>query len=1008
MSKAADPESKKSKRRRHPDIELASIAVKTGYVTKDAAKLALKEVKTRAKKGKPRISFLRILLNKDLLDAKKLPALAQEMERHTYICDHCDRRCVFAPSKSRQYSCPRCGSPIEAAYSDNSIRNIFETGRETADVSEPLGLTRVLTQKKVAFGRYKVLEELGRGAMGVVYRALHVELKKSVALKVLLAGVGARSSHVTRFRREAAAVARLSHPNIVRVFDFGSEDNMHFLSMELVEGGHSLHLALKNEGELDLKHRIEIIEKVALAMQHAHDEGIVHRDLKPANILIDPEGQPLVADFGLAKDFEEEDELTQPEARVGTPLFLAPELIHKGAQAVDQRADIWSLGVMIFLSVTGHYPYRAKTVMELYVQVLQDVPDWNGTRASKLASSQSEQATKKLRQPFIPGAANFPKDLRLICEHALTKNPDHRYQTAAELGADLGRYLRGEPVHVRQASIFERLRLFTKRRKSAVIIGLGAFLFLVSLLVLLMANLTVNSQTAQDNKVRIETAERAWAPAETGDFAYTKEGYEKARLRLDSALSLQADHALTLYYRGLTRLHLFQEEQAEQDFRAAYKLALPDLKARISLAMAQLRLYQGRTDEALSATQPLPKDEALVTERAILRARIYLARNTTSDLDKGILELSKLSSPSARAHLMTGTFYWLKGSFDKAISEFETALKGSKELKEAAIARDVVLIHKKSKELKSILGRLGKNQKELLKSIDPLARYYYQEGLALEKTNRLSALQAYKRANLISFWFAAARAGQARLLEETGRVEEAIPLMHEATRIDPTSRKIKSDRKNLLRLACDPSTLKYAVRAYKEEALWRGKDAYSYLVDLGIAQFSLSKLGEAEKALMKVKKRSPLALLFLYELAVETKHPDLEKFKSWWEKARDKDLGKRPDSVKRHYNILTRAQLLRGNLDRASDALKLSIEIESESRYGKTLIGQAFANRAAIAAARGLDQTLFADLTKAVEQGGISSYELDRLPAFLTYRKHPNFVTLRNSLIKSEQSPGKK
>lgn len=1008
MSKASDPEPQKAKNRRHPDIELASIAVKTGFVTKDAAKLALKEVKTRAKKGKPRISFLRILLNKELLDAKKLPQLAQEMERHTYICDHCDRRCVFAPSKSRQYSCPRCGSPIEAAYSDNSIRNIFETGRETAETSEPLGLTRVLKQKKVAFGRYRVLEELGRGAMGVVYRARHVELKKAVALKVLLAGVGARASHVTRFRREAAAVARLSHPNIVRVFDFGSEDNMHFLSMELVEGGHSLHLALKKEGELDLTQRIEIIEKVAMAMQHAHDEGIVHRDLKPANILISPEGEPLVADFGLAKDFEEEDELTQPEARVGTPLFLAPELIHKGAQAVDQRADIWSLGVMIFLSVTGHYPYRAKTVMELYVQVLQDVPDWNGVRASKLASSQSEQATKKLRQPFIPGAANFPKDLRLICEHALTKNPEHRYQTAAELGADLRRFLRGDPVHVRQASIFERIKLFTKRRKSAVIIGASVFLVIVSLLVLFIANQTVNSQTAQDNKVRIEAAERAWAPAETGDFAYTKEGYEKARMRLDTALSLQKDHALTMYYRGLTRLHLFQDEQAEQDFRAAYKLALPDLKIRISLAMAQLRLFQGRTDEALSATQAVPKNEELLTERALLRARIYLARNTTSDLDKGILELSKLSSPSARAHLMSGTFYWLKGSLDKALSEFKTALKGREPLTEAAIAKDVVLIHKKAEDLRSILGRMGKNQKELLTSIEPLARYYYQEGQRLEKTNRLSALQAYKRANLMSFWFAAARAGQARLLEETGRIEEAIPLMHEATRIDPTSRKLKSDRKNLLRLACDPTTLRYAIRAYKEESLWRGKDAYSYLVDLGIAQFSLSKLKDAEQSLMRVKKRSPLALLFLYELARETNHPDLKKFQDWWFQARDRDIKKRKDSVKRHYNLLTRAQLLRGNLDRASEVLKLSFDIETNSRYGKTLTGQSYANRAAIAAARGLEQTLFSDLMKAIEMGGISSYELDRLPAFLTYRKHPNFVSLRKALIQSEQSPDKK
>jgi serine/threonine protein kinase len=1006
VGKASQPESNSSKDRRHPDIELASIAVKGGFVTKENARKALKEVKTRAREGKPRVSFLRILLTQNLVDPKKLPLLARETERYTYICDNCDRRCVFAPSKKRAYSCPRCGTPIETTFSENSVRNIFETGRET-NTSEPLGLTRILRQKKIAFGRYKLVKELGRGAMGVVYKARHVELKKDVALKVLLAGVGASPSHVTRFRREAAAVARLSHPNIVRVLDFGVEEHMHFLAMDLVEGGHSFHLALKEQEGLNLEARLDLIRKVALAMQHAHEQNIVHRDLKPANILINPDGEPMVADFGLAKDFEEDDELTQPEARVGTPLFLAPELIHRGAQAIDRRADVWSLGVMIFLSVMGYYPYRAKTVMELYVQVLQEGPDWDGVRASRLTSSQSEKTTKRLRQPFVAAAKSFPRDLRLICERALTKNPDNRYQSAKELADDLGRFLRNEPVHVRRASWLERFQLFSKRKRAALLVGVGVFLFLMSIVVLIVASSTVNSQTAQDNEVRVKTAEKAWAPAERGDYAYTREGYSKALLRLDSALSLQADHALTIYYRGLARLHLFQEEQAEQDFRNAYKLALPDLKMKISYTMAELRLFEGRTEEALQASQKISKDNDLLVQRAMLRARIYLVRRSVNDLDKGLKELSVITTPTARIRLMIGTFYWLKGSSNKALAEFNKALKARVFLAEAAIAKEIVLIQQRAGDLNDIRRRLSQHQKVLLDSMDVRARYYFNQGIELEKENRVVALEAFKRANILSFWFAAARAGEARLLRDMGKIEDAIPMFHEATRIDPISRKIKSDRKNLLRMACDPSTLKYAIRAYKEEKLWRGKDAYSYLVDLGIAQFSLSRMKAAKESFLKVKKKSPLALLFLAAIGREQRGRDSDQFKEWWDQALERDLKRKPDSVKRHYNILARAQLLRGQLEKAAETLESSLSISSSSRYGSVLTAQALANRAAIAAQRGFEKALFVDLAKAIELRGISIYELDRMPAFLTFRKHPKFVELRTNLLKLEQDPKK-
>jgi serine/threonine protein kinase len=397
---------------RHPDIEVARLLVKRGFVEKPAAVEALKLQKERARAGKERVPFLQLLVKKGALAAERLEAARDEVRKNTYICEACAARAVIlAGSQSRGGACPRCGAEIqiEPATDPAAVppREFQAEGSATEPWRGPAppGDDDVLSPGKVLFDRYRVEAELGRGAMGVVYRARHLELDREVALKVLVPTGEDVEHQIARFRREAAAVMKLRHENIIAVHDFGGAGDLYYLTMDLVEGGDSLHRALKRkDAPMPLRRRLELLAQVCRAVGHAHARGIVHRDLKPANVLIAPDGTPRVADFGLAKDEEAgEGELTRTHDRLGTPLFMAPEQIRKGASSVDGRADVWALGVMLFVATTGRYPFRSRTVMDLYLRILREGPDWDGNRYS------APDRASAFRQGFAAPAAELEK-----------------------------------------------------------------------------------------------------------------------------------------------------------------------------------------------------------------------------------------------------------------------------------------------------------------------------------------------------------------------------------------------------------------------------------------------------------------------------------------------------------------------------------------------------------------------------------------------------------------------
>ena len=301
--------------------------------------------------------------------------------------------------------------------------------------------------ERLAVPGYEVLEELGRGGMGVVYKARQVKLDRLIALKMIRDGVLAGPEQLGRFHKEAHAIARLKHPNIVQIHDIGEHGDRPYLCLELIEGG---NLAQKIQGRPQpAAWAAQLVETLARAMHYAHQQGIVHRDLKPANVLLSPDGVPKVTDFGLAKHLEAEVFLTHTpsQALMGTPSYMAPEQASGPSKEVGPAADIYALGAILYECLTGRPPFLAERLLDTLEQV-------------------------RTLDPVPPRRLNpeAPRDLDTICLKCLRKEPEKRYATAEELADDLRRFQAGEPIRARPASAGERVLRWARRRPAAALL----------------------------------------------------------------------------------------------------------------------------------------------------------------------------------------------------------------------------------------------------------------------------------------------------------------------------------------------------------------------------------------------------------------------------------------------------------------------------------------------------------------------------------------------------------
>jgi serine/threonine protein kinase len=318
------------------------------------------------------------------------------------------------------------------------------------------------------FGDYELLNEIARGGMGVVYKARQVELDRIVALKMILAGRLAADEDLVRFRTEAEAAARLQHPNVVTVYQVDEIDGQHFYSMEFVEGK-TLAQRLA-AGPLPGRVAGRYVRQVARAVHYAHQHGILHRDLKPSNILIDPQDEPKVTDFGLAKRLGGDSGQTRTGAVLGTPSYMAPEQAAGKVRDLGPACDVYGLGAVLYELLTGRPPFRAETPIDTVMQVMEHDP-----------------VPPRLLNP------NVDPDLETITLKCLEKDPRRRYASAEALAEDLQRHLNGESITARSFNILDRLSRIVSRSQHDVAFHTWSTMVLIIAAIVLAEHVAVFS-----------------------------------------------------------------------------------------------------------------------------------------------------------------------------------------------------------------------------------------------------------------------------------------------------------------------------------------------------------------------------------------------------------------------------------------------------------------------------------------------------------------------------------
>jgi tetratricopeptide (TPR) repeat protein/predicted Ser/Thr protein kinase len=553
-----------------------------------------------------------------------------------------------------------------------------------------------------AFGPYRLLRVLGEGGMGVVYLAEQERPRRFVALKVMKPGTATRD-RLRRFEHEANVLARLQHPGIAQIFDAGYADAgfgpQPFFVMELVEGRTLTDFARENN--LRTRDRLELMVQVCQAIQHAHQKGVIHRDLKPGNILVDASGRPRVLDFGVARLTDADIHLTMPGTSVGqlvgTLPYMSPEQVAADPAELDTRSDIYTLGVICYQLLTDRLPH--------------DIQGKSPLEAARVIGAE---------EPTPLSAANpvFRGDLDTIVATALERDKTRRYQTAADLAADLTRYLRDEPIVARPPSALYQFRKFAKRNKAlvaacftvVVALVMGSWLWARAVVQRERAEGAERERSKQVVEVHLQTADLAgqrgqWRKAiENYDRVLEKGAADVVGLRLKKARAFLAVNDLTAYEREVqalaARSDLGEHEGAVLLLRGDRALGV-DNRAALQLISEALTKGLSKADEQY--------------------ARALLARTSPEavNLLRGAVECDptspRLRSMLALTLLLLGRFGDSRAQLAGAVALFPEepnflvytalldALEGNRTAAQANLAR--------------ARGQLGKDEREVLESI---------------------------------------------------------------------------------------------------------------------------------------------------------------------------------------------------------------------------------------------------------------------------------------------------
>ncbi|MFT5431660.1 MAG: serine/threonine protein kinase [Myxococcota bacterium] len=399
----------------------------------------------------------------------------QPMPRN-YRCPFCQEVQAADPQPDQKIFvlCATCGGRFQIGALKGPARR--QTSHQQAKVREQVKrqadaqrspdqqskLDRIVAQKRL--GDYDILDELGRGGMGVVFKAHHRHLKRMVALKVVLPDAEDQVMMLKRFKREAALHARLSHPSIVHVYDYGVIDTIHYFAMDFIAGVQLTKLI--GSPEFKLEKRIAVMQEIADALDHAHQAGVVHRDIKPDNIIVDDGWRAHLVDFGIAKptDTDGMENITRQGLAIGTPHYMAPEQFRKKIGEVGPKSDVYSVGGVLYHALAGRPPFEDDTPHGVLIKAATQT-------AAPLAGTRT------------PSDELIHSDLEAIVVRCLEKLPENRYESASQLASDLERHLLGEEVLARPLGGMERARRTLKRNRHTV----GLFAMVASVLVVIIA-----------------------------------------------------------------------------------------------------------------------------------------------------------------------------------------------------------------------------------------------------------------------------------------------------------------------------------------------------------------------------------------------------------------------------------------------------------------------------------------------------------------------------------------
>jgi serine/threonine protein kinase len=375
-----------------------------------------------------------------------------------------------APGSDHEQACPECGASVDVGVQIDNMAS------QTTDAGDDIDYSTYASDSlsRRSLGEYDILDEISRGAMGVIYKARHRELGRVVALKVMIAGQDASPDQIVRFEKEARAAARLRHPNIVPIYDIGREDGKRFFTMDLIEGM-PLDVMI-SRGELTPRRALEIAAELGDALAYAHERGVIHRDIKPSNIIVDSAGRPQITDFGLAKQVDTDTKFTRTGTTIGTPSYMSPEQARGENERVDHRSDVYSLGAVLHEMLIGQPPFTGETMMNIVMKVIHDEP-----------------------VPLRKINPKLHRDIETIVLKAMEKEVPRRYQSMTDLANDVRRYMAGEMISARPAGPLRRAGKFVHKYRTTLAVAL-----IITVLVSGVSGAIIHFLIKQQDEARID------------------------------------------------------------------------------------------------------------------------------------------------------------------------------------------------------------------------------------------------------------------------------------------------------------------------------------------------------------------------------------------------------------------------------------------------------------------------------------------------------------------------